>query len=167
MVETLKGMGVTLKNFFRKPVHVQYPEQKRNPPARNAVATYCIATRTAWNAVSPVCCVPALVLPMLSISNRRKMTRPSRIRLANATPRFFRWICCAVFFVATARRPVRPGRSRLSRIRPWRPLHAATDALQQEDLLEPLGTATRGAALAWEPHRRPMPNRCPGIQGSV
>ena len=32
--ESLKGMGITLKNFFRKPVTVQYPEQVRKLPAR-------------------------------------------------------------------------------------------------------------------------------------
>ena len=32
--ESLRGMGVTLKNFFRKPVTVQYPEQVRKLPPR-------------------------------------------------------------------------------------------------------------------------------------
>src|SRR5215213_6923918 len=32
--ESLRGMGITLKNFFRKSVTVQYPEQVRKLPAR-------------------------------------------------------------------------------------------------------------------------------------
>jgi NADH-quinone oxidoreductase subunit I len=40
MAEVGKGLGITLKNFFKKPVTVQYPEQLRNfhPRFRGAVA---------------------------------------------------------------------------------------------------------------------------------
>ena len=81
--ESLKGMGITLKNFFSKPVTVQYPEQVRNLPAR--VRGRHVLHRYDNGLERCIACM--LCSGTCPISNRLKTTPENQIRRANVLPR--------------------------------------------------------------------------------
>jgi NADH-quinone oxidoreductase subunit I len=148
--QTLKGMGVTFKNMFRKPTTVQYPEEKRTPPARergrHVLHRYesglerCISCMLC----SGTCPADAIYIepaendPEQPTSFGERYAKTFQIDMLRC---IFCGYCQAACPTGAITLESQTGLATLSR-----------DKLlyNKEDLLEPLGTATRGAALAWE-----------------
>ncbi len=149
--ETLRGMGVTLKNFFRKPVTVQYPEQLRKLPprvrGRHVLHRYenglerCIACMLC----SGTC--PADAIYIEPEENNPEKPNSFGERYASV----FQVDMLRCIFCGYCQAACPTGAITLESNTILASYTREKMLYNKEDLLEPLGTATRGAALAWEP----------------
>ncbi len=149
--DTLKGMGVTLKNFFRKPITVQYPEQMRKLPARergrHVLHRYedglerCIACMLC----SGTC--PADAIYIEPAENNPAKPNSHGERYAN----IFQIDMLRCIFCGYCQAACPTGAITLESNTLLATYTREKMLYNKEDLIEPLGTATRGAALAWEP----------------
>ena len=158
--ETLKGMGITLKNFFRKPVTVQYPEQMRKLPARergrHVLHRYenglerCIACMLC----SGTCPADAIYIE----AEENDPAKPTSFGERYA--RIFQVDMLRCIFCGYCQAACPTGAITLEANTALASATRQHMLYNKTDLLEPLGTATRGAALAWEsappPEARPL-----------
>lgn len=159
--ESLKGMGITLKNFFRKPVTVQYPEQVRKMPARtrgrHVLHRYenglerCIACMLC----SGTC--PADAIYIEPAENKPEKPNSPGERYAN----IFQVDMLRCIFCGYCQAACPTGAITLENDTALATHTREAMLYNKEDLLEPVGTFTRGAALAWEP--APPPDAKPLI----
>ena len=159
--ESLKGMGITLKNFFRKPVTVQYPEQTRKLPARvrgrHVLHRYenglerCIACMLC----SGSCPADAIYIeaaendPAKPTSFGERYAEVFQVDMLRCIFCGYCQMACPTGAITLESNTALATTSRRSML------------YNKIDLLEPLGTATRGAALAWE--AQPPPSAQPTI----
>ncbi|HEX2912972.1 MAG TPA: NADH-quinone oxidoreductase subunit NuoI [Chloroflexia bacterium] len=149
--ESLKGMGVTLKNFFRKPVTVQYPEQVRKLPprirGRHVLHRYenglerCIACMLC----SGTC--PADAIYIEPAENNPEKPNSFGERYA----RVFQVDMLRCIFCGYCQAACPTGAITLESNTALATSTRELMLYNKEDMLEPVGSATRGAALAWEP----------------
>lgn len=149
--ESLKGMGITLKNFFRKPVTIQYPEQKRKVAprtrGRHVLHRYdnglerCIACMLC----SGTCPADAIYIEPFE-NNPEKPNSPGE-RFA----RVFQVDMLRCIFCGYCQAACPTGAITLENDTALATYTRTAMLYNKEDLLEPVGTATRGAALVWEP----------------
>jgi NADH-quinone oxidoreductase subunit I len=149
--ESLRGMGVTLKNFFKKPITVQYPEQKRKMPprtrGRHVLHRYdnglerCIACMLC----SGTCPADAIYIEPAE-NNPAKPNSPGE-RYANV----FQVDMLRCIFCGYCQAACPTGAITLEDNQSLATYSRTAMLYNKEDMLEPVGTATRGAALAWEP----------------
>jgi NADH-quinone oxidoreductase subunit I len=158
--ETLKGMGVTLKNFFSKPVTVQYPEQVRNLPARvrgrHVLHRYdnslerCIACMLC----SGTCPADAIYIEPAE-NDPEKPNSPGERYAKVFQIDMLRCIFCGYCQAACP-----TGAITLENNTALATYTRTSMLYNKQDMLEPVGTATRGAALAWEaappPEAKPL-----------
>jgi NADH-quinone oxidoreductase subunit I len=148
--DTLVGLGITLKNFFRKPVTVQYPEQVRQLPprtrGRHALHRYdnglerCIACMLC----SGTCPADAIYIEPAE-NDPAKPTSPGE-RYANV----FQIDMLRCIFCGYCQAACPTGAITLENNTALATYTRTSMLYNKQDMLEPLGTATRGAALAWE-----------------
>jgi NADH-quinone oxidoreductase subunit I len=149
--DSLKGLGVTLKNFFRKPVTIQYPEQVRPLPprtrGRHALHRYdnglerCIACMLC----SGTCPADAIYIEPAE-NDPAKPTSPGE-RYAN----IFQIDMLRCIFCGYCQAACPTGAITLENNTALATYTRTSMLYNKQDMLEPLGTATRGSALAWEP----------------
>jgi NADH-quinone oxidoreductase subunit I len=152
-------MGITLKNFFRKPVTVQYPEQMRKMPprtrGRHVLHRYdtglerCIACMLC----SGTC--PADAIYIEPAENDPAKPNSYGERYANV----FQIDMLRCIFCGYCQAACPTGAITLESNTALATYTREKMLYNKEDMLEPLGTATRGAALAWEP--APPPDAMP------
>ncbi len=159
--DSLKGMGVTLKNFFRKPVTVQYPEQLRKLPdrirGRHVLHRYenelerCIACMLC----SGTCPADAIYIepaendPAKPNSPGERYAKVFQVDMLRCIFCGYCQAACPTGAITLESNTILASYTRDSML------------YNKEDLLEPIGTATRGAALAWE--APPPPDAKPRI----
>ncbi len=157
--DSLKGMGITLKNFFRKPVTVQYPEQVRKLPARvrgrHVLHRYenglerCIACMLCSGScpADAIYIEPAENNPAQPSSAGERYAEVFQIDMLRCIFCGYCQMACPTGAITLESNTALATASRRQML------------YNKKDLLEPLGTATRGAALAWEttppPEARP------------
>ena len=149
--ESLRGMGVTLKNFFKKPITVQYPEQVRPLPprirGRHALHRYdnglerCIACMLC----SGTC--PADAIYIEPAENDPANPNSPGERFAKV----FQVDMLRCIFCGYCQAACPTGAITLENNTALATYTRTSMLYNKQDLLEPFGTATRGAALAWEP----------------
>lgn len=158
--DSLKGLGITLKNFFRKPVTVQYPEQLRKMPertrGRHVLHRYdtglerCIACMLC----SGTC--PADAIYIEPEENNPEHPNSPGERYA----KIFQVDMLRCIFCGYCQAACPTGAITLESNTALATYTREAMLYNKEDLLEPVGTATRGAALAWEapppPEARPL-----------
>ncbi len=159
--ETFRGMGITLKNFFRKPVTVQYPEQMRKLPprerGRHVLHRYesglerCIACMLC----SGTC--PADAIYIEPAENDPAKPNSFGERYASV----FQIDMLRCIFCGYCQAACPTGAITLENSTNLASYTREKMMYNKWDLLEPPGTATRGAALAWEP--APPPEALPVI----
>jgi NADH-quinone oxidoreductase subunit I len=148
--ETLRGMGVTLKNFFRQPVTVQYPDQMRRLPprerGRHVLHRYenglerCIACMLC----SGTCPAAAIYIepdendPAKPTSYGERYARVFQIDMLRCIFCGYCQAACPTGAITLESNTALAEYSREKML------------YNKENMLEPLGTSTRGAALAWE-----------------
>ncbi len=159
--DSLKGMGVTLKNMFRKPVTIQYPEQIRKVPprerGRHVLHRYenglerCIACMLC----SGTCPADAIYIEPAE----NDPAKPSSFgeRYANV----FQIDMLRCIFCGYCQAACPTGAITLESQTALATATRSQMLYNKEDMLEPLGTATRGAALAWE--APPPPDALPTL----
>lgn len=148
--ESLRGMGITLKNFFRKPVTVQYPEQLRRVPprerGRHVLHRYesglerCIACMLC----SGTC--PADAIYIEPAENDPNNPNSFGERYAKV----FQIDMLRCIFCGYCQAACPTGAITLESNTALASYTRQNMLYNKEDMLEPPGTATRGAALAWE-----------------
>ncbi len=148
--ESLRGMGITLKNFFRKSVTVQYPEQVRKLPARvrgrHVLHRYenglerCIACMLC----SGTCPADAIYIEPAE-NNPENPTSPGERYASIFQVDMLRCIFCGYCQAACP-----TGAITLENNTALASITRQSMLYNKADLLEPLGQATRGAALVWE-----------------
>ncbi len=149
--ESLRGMGVTLKNFFKKPITVQYPEEVRPLPARtrgrHVLHRYdnglerCIACMLC----SGTC--PADAIYIEPAENDPANPNSPGERFAKV----FQVDMLRCIFCGYCQAACPTGAITLENNTALATYTRTSMLYNKQDLLEPPGTATRGAALAWEP----------------
>lgn len=149
--DSLKGMGVTLKNFFSKPVTVQYPEEVRPLPARtrgrHVLHRYdnglerCIACMLC----SGTCPADAIYIEPAE-NDPAKPNSPGERFAKVFQVDMLRCIFCGYCQAACP-----TGAITLENNTALATYTRTSMLYNKQDMLEPPGTATRGAALAWEP----------------
>ncbi len=149
--ESLRGMGITLKNFFRKPVTVQYPEQVRALPprtrGRHVLHRYdnglerCIACMLC----SGTCPADAIYIEPAENDPARPNSPGERFA------KVFQIDMLRCIFCGYCQAACPTGAITLENNQALATYTRTSMLYNKQDLLEPLGTATRGAALAWEP----------------
>jgi NADH-quinone oxidoreductase subunit I len=149
--DTLKGMGITLKNFFRKPVTVQYPEQMRKVAprtrGRHVLHRYenglerCIA-----------CMLCSGTCPADAIYIEPEENDPNNpTSFGERYAKIFQVDMLRCIFCGQCQMACPTGAITLESKTELATYSRSKMLYDKEDLLEPLGTATRGAALVWEP----------------
>ncbi len=149
--ETLKGMGVTLKNMFRKPTTVQYPEQKRTMPARERGRHVLHRYDTGLERCI-ACMLCSGTCPADAIYIEPEENDPSTPNsLGERYAKTFQIDMLRCIFCGYCQAACPTGAITLESNTALATLTRDSMLYNKQDLLEPLGTATRGAALAWEP----------------
>lgn len=147
---TVKGMGITFKNMFRKPTTVQYPEQKRTVAprerGRHVLHRYesglerCIACMLC----SGTC--PADAIYIEPAENNPEKPNSQGERFAQT----FQIDMIRCIFCGYCQAACPTGAITLESDTALATMTRAKMLYNKEDLLEPVGSATRGAALVWE-----------------
>ncbi|MEI6045317.1 MAG: NADH-quinone oxidoreductase subunit NuoI [Chloroflexota bacterium] len=148
--ESLRGMGITLKNFFRKPVTVQYPEQMRQLPprerGRHVLHRYenglerCIA-----------CMLCSGTCPAAAIYIEPEENDPAQpTSFGERYARIFQIDMLRCIFCGYCQAACPTGAITLESNTALAEYSREKMLYNKENMLEPLGTSTRGAALAWE-----------------
>ena len=158
---SLKGMGVTLKNFFRKPVTIQYPEQVRKMPprtrGRHVLHRYdnglerCIACMLCSGScpADAIYIEPAENNPLQPSSAGERYAQIFQVDMLRCIFCGYCQMACPTGAITLESNTALATSSRRLML------------YNKDDLLEPVGTATRGAALAWE--TPPPPEAKPNI----
>ncbi|MEI7556764.1 NADH-quinone oxidoreductase subunit I [Candidatus Chlorohelix sp.] len=147
---TFKGMGVTLKNIFHKPLTVQYPEHMRKLPprerGRHVLHRYenglerCIACMLC----SGTCPADAIYIE----PEENDPTQP--VSFGERHARVFQIDILRCIFCGYCQAACPTGAITLESNNLLVSYTREKMLYNKEDLIEPKGTATRGAALAWE-----------------
>jgi NADH-quinone oxidoreductase subunit I len=159
--QTLEGMGVTLKNFFSKPITIQYPEQLRKLPprerGRHVLHRYenGLERRIAVLRCSGTC--PADAIYIEPGENDPASPNSFGERYAEV----FQVDMLRCIFCGYCQAACPTGAITLESNTALATYTRDKMLYNKEDLLELLGTSTRGAALAWEP--APPPEAQPTI----
>lgn len=154
--DTLKGMGVTLKNFFRKPTTVQYPEEKRTPPPRER-GRHVLHRYESGLERCIACMLCSGTCPADAIYIEPAENDPAQPNsLGERYAEIFQVDMLRCIFCGYCQAACPTGAITLESNTALATYSRDKMLYNKQDLLEPLGTATRGAALAWE--SPPPPN---------
>ena len=165
-MEMLKGLGTTLREFGKKPTTVSYPEEKRDLPARfrgrHVLHRYenglerCVGCFLCAGA----CPADAIYIEAAENSEEQRVSPGERYA------RVFDVNLLRCIFCGYCEQACPTGAITLERIYELASTHPEDLVYHKEQLLEPVGSATRGSLAAWTPAPPEVTNTpLPGRQG--
>ena len=165
-MEMLKGLGTTLREFGKKPTTVSYPEEKRDLPARfrgrHVLHRYenglerCVGCFLCAGA----CPADAIYIEAAENSEEQRVSPGERYA------RVFDVNLLRCIFCGYCEQACPTGAITLENIYELASTHPDDLIYHKEQLLEPVGSATRGSLDAWAPPPPEVTNTpLPGRQG--
>jgi NADH-quinone oxidoreductase subunit I len=150
-MEMLKGLGTTLKEFGKKPTTVSYPEEKRPLPARfrgrHVLHRYESGLERC---VGCFLCAGACPADAIYIEAEEN-TDEHRVSPGERYARVFDVNLLRCIFCGYCEQACPTGAITLENIYELATTHPEDLVYHKEQLLEPVGSATRGSIVDWAP----------------
>jgi NADH-quinone oxidoreductase subunit I len=171
-MEILKGLSTTLKELGRKPVTVSYPDEKRELPARfrgrHVLHRYENGLERCVGCFLCAGACPADVIYIEAAEN----TEENRVSPGERYARIFDVNLLRCIFCGYCEQACPTGAITLENIYELATMRPEDLVYHKEQLLEPLGSATRGSIEAWTPPPpeetvTPVPDRQGFFDGQV
>ncbi|WIG61152.1 MAG: NADH-ubiquinone oxidoreductase chain I [Ktedonobacterales bacterium] len=165
-MEMLKGLGTTLKEFGKKPTTVSYPEEKRQLPprfrGRHVLHRY---ENGLERCVGCFLCAGACPADAIYIEAEEN-TDEQRVSPGERYARVFDVNLLRCIFCGYCEQACPTGAITLENIYELASTHPEDLVYHKEQLLEPVGSATRGSIVDWTPTPpEATPTPLPGRQG--